>query len=474
MSTAPDTTVDVAVIGYGPVGATLANLLGQTGLRAMVLERESSAYHLPRAVSFDDEVMRVFQAIGLADRILPETHAVVGTRFIDPDGRLLIEWPRSLSDGAQGWSGNYRFHQPTLERLLRDGVGRFPQVSVRTHTEATSLDEHEDGVTVHATDVTTGQQQQVRARYVVGCDGARSFVRRFVGTQIEDLGLHEHWLVIDAILTHDMPELGDWTLQYCNPARPATYVRGIGMRRRWEIMQTPADDAETFADIDNVWRLLRPWITPDDATIERAVVYVFHALLARQWRRRRLLLAGDAAHQTPPFLGQGMCAGIRDAANLAWKLAAVVQGRAPEALLDTYGSERAPHVREFIELAVRLGGLIMAMRPGLANPLQPQTLATLRPRLGHGAYDGTVPAAGRLAPQPMLTDGRRLDDAVGYRFALLLHPDAAPVTRDDLVVVQDEALRPWLNGLGARAAVVRPDRYLQSIARSDAEVAALS
>jgi 3-(3-hydroxy-phenyl)propionate hydroxylase len=464
---------DVAVIGYGPVGATLVNLLGMTGLKVVVLERESIAYHLPRAVSFDDEVMRVFQMIGLAASILPETHVVVGTRFIDAQGRLLIEWPRHSQDGGLGWNGNYRFHQPTLERILREGVTRFRNVSVRTLAEACAIDERDDDATVHFNNLATGRTQQVRARYVVGCDGARSLVRHLIGTQIEDLGLRERWLVIDTILKREKPELGDWTLQYCNPARPATYVRGIGQRRRWEIMQVPSDDAETFASTENIWRLLRPWITPQETTIERAVPYVFHALLARQWRRGRLLLAGDSAHQTPPFLGQGMCAGIRDAANLAWKLADVVRGRAPETLLDSYGAERAPHVREYIELAVRLGGLIMAMWPGMANPLQPQTLATPRPRLGRGAFDYTGAAAGYLAPQPLLADGRRLDDAIGYRSALLLHPDAAPMVRDDVVVVRDEALRPWLDAVGARAALVRPDRYVKALARTDAEAVSL-
>jgi 3-(3-hydroxy-phenyl)propionate hydroxylase len=489
MSATPPTSCDVAIIGYGPVGATLANLLGLTGVTVIVVERESIAYHLPRAVSFDDEVMRVFQTIGLAERILPDTHAVIGTRFIDAEGRLLIEWPRHSADQPMGWQGNYRFHQPTLENHLREGVTRFDNVAVRSLTEARTIAEDSDHATIGLIDLATGRADEIRARYVVGCDGARSLVRRCIGAEMQDLGLHERWLVIDAILTRDKPELGDWTLQHCNPARPATYVRGVGRRRRWEIMQTHADDPETFAAADNVWSLLRPWITPDDATIERAVPYMFHALLADRWRRGRLLLAGDSAHQTPPFLGQGMCAGIRDAANLAWKLAAVVQGRAPEALLDSYTSERAPHVREYIELAVRLGALLMAMRPGMADPLSPQTLATPRPRLGPGAFDAATPAAGHLAPQPVLSSGVRLDDAIGYRFALLLHPEAArdaillagdagalrgPVARDDILVVQDAALRPWLDQVGARAALVRPDRYVQALVCRDAPTAGLA
>ena len=294
MSATPPTSYDVAIIGYGPVGATLANLLGLSGVAVLVVERESIAYHLPRAVSFDDEVMRVFQTIGLAARILPDTHAVIGTRFIDAEGRLLIEWPRHSADQPMGWQGNYRFHQPTLEEVLREGVARFgnvdgPQPSPKPiRSKNTAIMQRSAWI-----DLATGRADEVRARYVVGCDGARSLVRRCIGAEMQDLGLHERWLVIDAILTRDKPELGDWTLQHCNPARPATYVRGVGRRRRWEIMQTPADDPETFAAPDNVWSLLRPWITQPDATIERAVPYMFHALLAQHWRRGRMLLAGD-------------------------------------------------------------------------------------------------------------------------------------------------------------------------------------
>jgi len=148
---------DVVVVGYGPVGATLANLLGMTGVSVLVLEREGMAFHLPRAVSFDDEVMRVFQTIGLAERILPDTHVVVGTRFIDAEGRLLIEWPRHLAAGASGWQGNYRFHQPTLERVLREGVERFGTVSVRTRAEVFAVDGREDDVAVRFTDLATGR-----------------------------------------------------------------------------------------------------------------------------------------------------------------------------------------------------------------------------------------------------------------------------------------------------------------------------
>jgi 3-(3-hydroxy-phenyl)propionate hydroxylase len=275
------------------------------------------------------------------------------------------------------------------------------------------------------------------------------------------------------------------SIQFCDPARPSTYVRCVGMRRRWELMLMPGEDPATMTQPETMWRLLSRWVTPDEAILERPACYTFHSVVARGWRRGRLLIAGDAAHQTPPFLGQGMCAGIRDAANLAWKLADVVQGRAPESLLDTYESERSPHVREFIEAAVRLGGVIQTTDPEVARRrdeqmrASPMRFTTPAPRLGPGAHDGDEPA-GRVGEQPTLADGRRLDDAVGYRHALLVDASLADAAhalaagRDLAVVVADsETARGWLGRLNAHAVLLRPDRYVGGVARDEAGLPAL-
>jgi 3-(3-hydroxy-phenyl)propionate hydroxylase len=349
---------DIAIVGYGPAGATLANLLGQSGISTLVLEREETAYHLPRAVHLDDEVMRVFDTIGLAAAIEPTVHVSPGMRFMDAAGRGLLEWPRPKERTPQGWHASYRFHQPELECILRRGLQRFPSVSVRTRIEALAVDQDTDGVTVRCENLRTGQLERIRARYVVGCDGARSFIRRKIGETPDDMGFNEHWLVVDVLLNRPKPELGDFSIQYCNPARSATYVRGTGNRRRWEIALHGDEDYADMVCPERVWALLAPWVLPDEATLERAACYRFQSIVARPWRLGRLLLAGDAAHQTPPFLGQGMCAGIRDVANLAWKMARVLRGKYDDSLLDSYETERAPHVREYIALAVRLGGLI--------------------------------------------------------------------------------------------------------------------
>jgi 3-(3-hydroxy-phenyl)propionate hydroxylase len=383
-----------------------------------------------------------------------------------------------------GWHLSYRFHQPELEDVLISGLSRWPNVALRNRCDVFALDQDEHGVRVRYEDLSNGKLTEIRAGFVIGCDGARSLVRRFIGSGMDDLGFHERWLVIDVLLTRPREDLGDYSLQHCDPRRPATYVRGTGTRRRWEITVLPDEDSQEIAQPAKVWELLSRWITPDDAEIERAAVYTFHSAIAWQWRNGRLLLAGDSAHQTPPFLGQGMCAGIRDAANLAWKLDAIIRGGASTELLDTYQSERLPHVREFIELAIRLGGLIntKAIEAGLAagEPREnaPVKLEVKKPRLGPGLAPGDLALAGDLAPQFELGDRGRSDDRVGYSHVLFVANAATLssclalsqagikiLTSDDA-----DAIGDWLRRHGIIAALVRPDRYVRGTARNEAEL----
>lgn len=484
----PD-TFDVAIVGYGPVGAALANLLGQAGLSVAVFEREAAIYPLPRAIHFDGEVMRIFHGMGLKEEVgMVSRPGDKPMSFVNASGRTLLVRGGTSLNGPHGCANNHYFHQPELEAMLREGVKRFASVRVFRRHEVASVDEADDCVNLVVEDLAAGTRAAFRARHVVGCDGARSMVRRAMGSQMEDLGLHQPWLVFDALLKRDA-SLPDHTVQYCNPSRPATYCKVIGNRRRWEIMIMPGDDPETIARPESVWNLVSRWITPEDADIERAVVYTFHSVIARGWRRGRLMLAGDSAHQTPPFLGQGMCAGIRDAANLAWKLALVARGKAPESLLDTYESEREPHVREFIALAVRLGDVIQTTDPAVAalrdsrfQADAPTIFEFPAPGIGPGVRATGAAPVGQPFPQPALADGRMLDEATGQRFAVIgrraLLEGADLLTRErwratDCALVDDAspAVREWLDAQQVSAVLIRPDRYIVGTARDAQELA---
>jgi 3-(3-hydroxy-phenyl)propionate hydroxylase len=351
-------------------------------------------------------------------------------------------------------------------------------------------------VRVRYEDLGSGALDEVSARYVVGCDGARSTVRRFMGAALQDLRSHERWIVLDMILDQPpggVPEATDETgrvvdaIQYCDPARPTTFVPMPGKRHRWEFMLMPQDEPAAVTRPERIYELLAPWqVDPARSTIERAVVYTFHSALASRWRRERLLLAGDSAHQTPPFLGQGLCSGLRDVANLAWKLREVIAGDAPESLLDSYESERTQHVRAYIELAVELGGVIQTTdaekarqrdRELIANPTM---LRPITPLLGPGLHGEAPPPAGARAAQPRLASGERLDDRAGYRFALLATRrliEALPAaTRDrlddtDVVPIRaDGEAADYLAGLAVEAVVVRPDRHILGVASTAAEL----
>ena len=475
---------DVALVGLGPAGATLANLLGQRGLSVLALDREADIYRLPRAIHFDAECMRVFQTVGIADRLAPDLVVAPGMKFVGADGQLLLDWQRPTAVGPHGWHASYRFHQPTLETALREQLTQWQTVDVRLRHDVFAIEPGDDDVGLRLENLATGRLLQTRARYVVGCDGARSTVRRFMGTELDDLHSHERWLVVDLVLHGERPDLGDHSVQYCDPARPATYVRGPGRRRRWELMLLPGEDSAEMARPETVWSLLSRWIGPDEAVLERPAAYTFHSVVARGWRRERLLIAGDAAHQTPPFMGQGMCAGIRDAFNLAWKLAAVLKDQLPSDLLDTYESERSPHVREFIETAVRLGGVIQATDPEVARErdarmaASPLVIKTPQPALGPGWHAGGA-VAGRVAPQPLLDDGRRFDDGLGDRFALVATPEALRTctaqASERLVLREagDGAVKQWLHDAGCEALLLRPDRHIAATAAQAADIPTL-
>jgi flavoprotein hydroxylase len=421
--------LDVAIVGYGPVGQTLAILLGQRGWRVGVFEKQPAAYPLPRAVHLDHEVARVLQAAGLGDELPALTEAADTYEWRNAAGETLLVIS-SREHGVSGWPEANMFAQPELERALDRRVRAHASVGVRRGAEVVDV-RTDPG---HATLVVAegGRTHDAAARWVVGCDGANSFVRRHLGTTVTDLGFFYDWLIVD-VVCHEPRTWTPINLQICDPKRPTTLVSGGPGRRRWEFMGLPGEE---LADLNNeatAWRLLEPWgVTPANATLERHAVYTFQARWVDEWRKGRLLLAGDAAHQMPPFAGQGMCSGIRDAANLAWKLDLVLRGEAPEQLLDTYASERAPQVRATIEFSIELGKVICVPDPAAAAARDAAMIAAARdrgptpplpaPTLGPGVLAADDALAGHLFVQgEVVHAGRRgrFDDVVGCGFTLV-------------------------------------------------------
>lgn len=464
---------DVAICGLGPTGATLANLLSICGLSVLALDREKDVYPFPRAVHCDDEVMRILQWVGIADEFSERVFVNRGMRFVDYDRNLLLDWPRPQQISNNGWHASYRFHQPDFERLLRDALYRRPATKIELGALVEDVEERDGAVTIRYS--TKEGAQEACAAYVVGCDGARSKIRQLMKSSMQRLGFEQRWLVMDLLLKHPMPELGDFTLQFCDPERPATYCRNVGDRRRWEFALSEGQTDEEMLRPERAWELLSRWITPDDAVLERQAIYTFKSEVADTWRRGRLLVAGDAAHLTPPFMGQGMCAGIRDAANLAWKIAVCCRGRADLSLLDTYESERKPNVVKYIETAVDLGELInrigeAAGDPGSIGEETPR-MKSLDLGLGPGLGRTEDPNRGKLFPQPVLDSDSRMDDVVGYAPLMVLDSECVPLdgmpSIATLDVCREPGLRSALEVLNASAVLVRPDRYvLASVLRS--------
>jgi 3-(3-hydroxy-phenyl)propionate hydroxylase len=348
----PPIETDILLIGLGPVGAALANLLGRYGVRVLVVDKATAIFEKPRAIALDNEALRILQWAGVRDGEFEQV-AIPQVQYFSPRfGRFARINSAGIIDGHPAL---VTFFQPELERLLRNKLAQYPGVEVRLGCELDGF--VDDGQSVQARLKNAGGEvTEVRARYLVGTDGANSLVRRTLELDFEGRTFQQDWLIVDAF---DVPAPIDHIEFTCDPLRPTPRMVAPGGRQRWEFMLRPGEKPEEMERPESVRKLLAPWCDSQRIRIERTAVYRFHAREARRFSKGRCFLAGDAAHVTPPFAGQGLVAGLRDAANLAWKLAAVVQGRASERVLDSYDTERRPHAKKIIQLALRLGALVM-------------------------------------------------------------------------------------------------------------------
>lgn len=490
--------VEVVISGCGPVGALTANLLGQLGVKTLVLERDVAPHGEPRAFSCDDEALRIYQAAGLLDVLREGMRQNQFVEYVDGRGGRFAEVHTGEVDFGFGHTPLWFFHQPLLEAALRDGLKRFACVELRTGVGVAGLTQDSQGVTVQCREYATGGERRVRARYLLACDGARSGVRKALDIPMKGRAYGEPWLAVSGTVEGEVPEICRFV---CDPKRPAFVALGGAKQLRWEFMLLPGETREQLEHPDMIAKLIAPYVDPARVKLNRSQVYTFHSLSAERWRQGRVFLVGDAAHTMPPFMGQGLVSGLRDAHNLAWKLERVLRGGAPDALLDSYEQERRPHVEAVQQLCIRVGHLFLARNPVLAaardmllRGLQHiprvrrfiQGFEFKQPPAHEGGYylDGGG-AAGTYFPQPPVRreSGEEvlLDDALGQGFSVLCRGEA-PETAGELarslgarlvtvlpagaaprsaaVVDVTGKLGDWFSRHGADVVVLRPDRFV--------------
>ncbi|MEV0671510.1 bifunctional 3-(3-hydroxy-phenyl)propionate/3-hydroxycinnamic acid hydroxylase [Mycobacterium sp. NPDC050441] len=485
--------VPVVVIGAGPTGVTAATLLAQYGVDCLVLDRWAQVYPQPRAVHLDDEIFRIVARLGIGDEFAAISRPTLGLRLLDSSMHVLAEFSRDNALSRNGFPQANMFDQPEFEAVLRTNLARRSHAELRGDVEVTDVaDDGRGRVRVTYADRTDGSEHIVEADYALGCDGANSIVRSRIGSGMQDLGFEQRWLVVDVATAAD---LGHWegVDQVCDPGRAGTYMRIGETRYRWEFQLLDGETAADFATLDALGPLIRPWVdhvSSAELELVRVTEYTFRAQLADRWRRGRIFLLGDAAHLTPPFVGQGMGAGLRDAMNLAWKLAGVLTEALPTDVLETYEQERKPHARHMIRLALAVG---RAMTAGgeFGNLIRRMVVPRLHwlPGLSTNIVDSETPAlhrsalvqksrthrqlAGRLCPNPLVGNGTRLDSVLGDGFAVVTVTPPSPA---ELALAEQRGavvhlaapgseLASWLRRGRADAAIIRPDRTVMRAGR---------
>ncbi len=514
---------DVAIVGGGPIGTFLAILLGKQGKKVTLIERWTEAYNRPRAVTYDHEIARILAVLGIdseTDPAISYHDELYYWKDANRENLQIVDWQ---STSASGWRVRYWFNQPELEVRLAGFANQYPNITQMRGFEATALTQDADSATLTlrrtaAEDATSTATRSIRAKFVIGADGANSMVRQSLGIENEDKGYFFDWLILDMIPQFDYVasrkgEPAQW--QLCDPNRPTTIVPGGPgpvpggpARRRWEYMVLPGESVEEIQKPENAWKLLAPWgVTPENTVLERSAVYRFQARWANEWNKGRCALAGDAAHLMPPFAGEGMCAGLRDAFALGWRLNAILEGKIGIEVLDSYTSERKEHAMHYINFSQDLGSIICISDPAKAAERDSTMKADLAARnfkpvptdvcqLGPGAWCADTAHAGELSVQGVVeANGKRdrFDQAVGFGWMVLgLNADPAaalaPEQHAQLLALGGHAVKigtkgtacdavdaegtyaKWLNGIGATYVLLRPDFYVAATAATPEEL----
>lgn len=433
---------DVVIVGYGPTGLVLASTLGQAGHRVAVIDRWPTLFGLPRLSHIDDETARIIQASGNVEEALSDSAPIASYRFVNAAGETLTVLDGGEHDGPCGYPAHISIFQPDIEDAIDRRVTSCGSVERLLGWEAVALDQDASGVSLSIRPTGSDDEvRELRARYLVGCDGARSFVRETVGITRTDFGFNERWLNIDTEILRPLPGRFSESIQFCDPARGHMHLP-IGRKRlRFERAVLPGENAEDFLTQEFAWNWLRAQhdLGPEDVSIIRQIVYTFEARSADRWRDGSILLAGDACHTMPPYLGQGACSGMRDGFTLGWMLDLVLRGLAPDTLLDRYEAERKPHVANITQVAIGLGKIANEHDPERASQ-RDQALRTHPPqkpdlpirRVGVLDPDGSA-LCGTIWPQAGVElDGRRgrFDDVAARGFVLLSRSALADLEED--------------------------------------------
>ena len=473
---------DVTIVGLGPAGGTLANLLAMHDFSILILDREKSFYPLPRAVHFDDEIMRVFQTIGITKEFLKHTIINKGTKFVNSKDKVILDWPRPKKITDNGWYPSYRFHQPDLEKKLRKKLKNYKKVLIEQNSEVKKIQNSKNHVDITYLNINNHKEYLLRSKYVIGCDGANSITRKQMKTKMDNLGFTQKWAVVDLILKKKKNNLPDRTIQYSNPKQPATYCRNVGRRRRWEFAIKKNHSDKKVLSENYIWNFLKPWLNKSEAIIERKTIYTFESAIARKWRKGRVFIAGDAAHLMPPFMGQGMCAGIRDASNLAWKIANCIRNKFDETLLNTYQSERSLNVKEYIETTMRMGEFVNAVESiQITDNIKSdnkgiKSMQSIKPKLGKGLGNLKDKNRGKTFPQFKLKNNKTLDDHFSKKGMIILSSEIKPKNLKNYSLLKAKNLSnvsKYLKNINSKAILVRPDRFILASARSNKDVGVL-
>ncbi|MBA83119.1 bifunctional 3-(3-hydroxy-phenyl)propionate/3-hydroxycinnamic acid hydroxylase MhpA [Thalassobius sp. S69A] len=510
---------DVAIVGAGPVGTLLAILLGQRGKKVTLIERWTTHYGLPRAVTYDHEIARIFATLGIDsenDDAISFHDELYYWKNRDGQNLSIVDWQ---SQSASGWRVRYWFNQPLMEKRLLAIAATLPDITILRGWEGVGLEQDSEGVTLSLKQNpeeygSNGEHKVIRAKFCAGTDGANSFVRESLGIENEDKGYFFDWLILDMIPNFDYvaasaPDPAQW--QLCDPKRPTTIVPGGPgpdpkgpARRRWEYMLLPGENIDEMQKPEKAWELLAPWgITPENSELERSAVYRFQARWAKQWNKGRCMIGGDAAHLMPPFAGEGMCAGVRDAVGMAWRLNGVLEGKYGLDVLDSYTTERKEHAKHYINFSQELGQIICIADEQEAAERDARMIAELAERnnapvptdicqLGQGAWCADSAHAGELAVQGVVeANGKRdrFDQAVGQGWVLLGYEadPAQAITEEQRaqlaaldgmtvqicapggacdVVDAQGTFKAWLDEIDAKYVLIRPDFYVAVTANS--------